>query len=258
MQPEEMRAAVYPDLAGRTVLISGGATGIGEALVRAFAAQGCHTAFVDIAEAPARRLVEELLADGLSVLFEPCDITDTTAYQSVIREISGRVGPITVLLNNAANDVRHGLDSLTSERFDELVAVNMKHAMFAAQAVVPDMQRAGGGSIINFGSVGWMMATAGYPVYAAAKASIHGMTRGLARELGPDGIRVNTLVPGWVMTEKQLRLWVDDSVKDLIAKSQCLSGQVLPEHIAQMALFLASDASSMCSAQNFVVDGGWV
>ena len=258
MSTGDARLAIYPDLAGRTVLISGGATGIGEALVRGFAGQGANTAFVDIDTGAGEKLRDELNEAGGRVSFEPCDIIDTAAYQTVIRRIADRLGPITVLVNNAANDTRHGLDTLSPERFDELVSVNLKHAMFAAQAVAPMMRKAGGGSIVNFGSVGWMMATAGYPVYAASKAAVHGMTRALARDLGGDGIRVNTLVPGWVMTDKQLRLWVDDAAKELIAKSQCLPGQVMPAHIAQMALFLASDASAMCAAQNFIVDGGWV
>lgn len=250
--------ASYPDLQGRTVLISGGASGIGQALVEAFAAQGANTAFVDIAVDAGLALEKSLKSQGHNVVFKPCDITDIRQYQLTIREFADQLGPITVLLNNAANDVRHSLDSLSSERFDELITVNLKHQMFAAQAVEPMMRQAGGGSIINFGSVGWMMATAGYPVYAASKAAVHGMTRSLARELGGAGIRVNTLVPGWVMTEKQLQMWVDDEAKALIKRSQCMPGSVLPEHIAQMALFLASDVSSMCSAQNFIVDGGWV
>ncbi|GGB93777.1 dehydrogenase [Marinobacterium zhoushanense] len=250
--------AIYPDLEGRSVLISGGATGIGQSLVEAFARQGAYTAFVDIDTEAGRVLEARLNADGYQTLFRPCDITEMRSYQSTIHEIADRQGPITVLINNAANDVRHSLDEIDYERFDELIAVNLKHQMFAAQAAAPMMRQAGRGSIVNFGSVGWMMATAGYPVYAASKAAVHGMTRGLARDLGADGIRVNTLVPGWVMTEKQLKLWVDDKARELIKRSQCLPGPLVPEHIAQMALFLASDASAMCTAQNFIVDGGWV
>lgn len=250
--------ALYPDLEGRTVLISGGATGIGKAVVEGFARQGARTAFVDLAEAAGQALEQQLRAEGCEAQFWCCDITDTVAYQQLIQQVAEEYGPITVLANNAANDVRHSLDGLGLEQFDALVSVNLKHAMFAAQAVAPMMRKAGGGSIINFGSVGWMMATAGYPVYAASKAAVHGMTRALARELGADHIRVNTLVPGWVMTEKQLQLWVDESARELIKRSQCLAGSVMSEDIADMALFLASDAASMCSAQNFIVDGGWV
>lgn len=250
--------AIYPDLKDKTVLISGGASGIGEFMVRAFAAQGAKVGFVDRAQSQGERLAALLNSQGLTVEFECCDITDEIGYRAAIGRFEQSLGPITVLVNNAANDVRHSLEEIDSQMFDQLIAVNFKHAFFAAKAVVPMMKEAGGGSIINLGSVGWMMASAGYPVYAASKAAAHGMTRGLARELGPSHIRVNTLVPGWVMTEKQLAMWVDDAARELIARSQCLPGSVMPEHIANMALFLASDASAMCSAQNFIVDGGWV
>ncbi len=250
--------AHYPDLKGRTVLISGGATGIGAALTEGFARQGAVACFVDLDRASGEALSARLSAEGFSAPFAPCDITDTAAYQAQIHAFAASHGPIRVLCNNAANDLRHSLEAVTPQMFDDLISVNLRHQLFAAQAVAPMMRALGGGSIINFGSVGWMMASGGYPVYAAAKAAIHGMTRGLARELGPDAIRVNTLVPGWVMTEKQLRLWVDDAARALIAKSQCLRGSVLPAHIANMALFLGSDVSAMCSAQNYIVDGGWV
>ncbi|KRP65793.1 SDR family NAD(P)-dependent oxidoreductase [Pseudomonas orientalis] len=250
--------ALYPDLKGKTVMISGGASGIGEFMVRAFAAQGAKVAFVDRAQSQGERLAALLNSKGHTVEFECCDITDEIGYRAAIGRFEHSLGPITVLVNNAANDVRHSLEEIDSDMFDRLIAVNLKHAFFAAKAVVPMMKHEGGGSIINLGSVGWMMASAGYPVYAASKAAAHGMTRGLARELGPHRIRINTLVPGWVMTEKQLSMWVDDAARELIARSQCLPGSVMPEHIANMALFLASDASAMCSAQNFIVDGGWV
>ena len=252
------RQAIYPDLKDKTVLISGGASGIGEFMVRAFAAQGAKVGFVDRAQSQGERLAALLNSKGHTVEFEWCDITDEIGYRAAIGRFEQSLGPITVLVNNAANDVRHSLEEIDSQMFDQLIAVNLKHAFFAAKAVVPMMKEAGGGSIINLGSVGWMMASAGYPVYAASKAAAHGMTRGLARELGPSYIRVNTLGPGGVMTEQQLAMWVDDAAKELIARSQCLPGNVMPEHIANMALFLASDASAMCSAQNFIVDGGWV
>lgn len=251
-------AALYPDLRRRSVLISGGATGIGEALVRAFAGQGARVAFVDLDREAGEALAEELCEDGAEILFQPVDITDSGRYQAAIRTAAERFGPITALLNNAANDQRHGIEQISPDRFDQIVSVNLKHAFVAAQAVAPMMRAAGGGAIVNFGSISWMMAGGGYPVYATCKAATHGLTRSLARDLGQDRIRVNTLVPGWVMTEKQLRLWVDDAAREQIARAQCLPGPLLPKHIAQMALFLASDASSMCSAQNFIVDGGWV
>lgn len=250
--------AVYADLEGKTVLISGGASGIGEALVCAFAQQGARVAFVDMAQSQGEALAARLSAQGHRVEFAHCDITDEAVYQAAIGRFAQTLGPITVLVNNAANDVRHSLEEVDAQAFDKLISVNLKHAFFASQAVVPMMKAAGAGSVINLGSIGWMMASSGYPVYAASKAATHGMTRALARELGPWRIRVNTLVPGWVMTEKQLAMWVDDAARELISRSQCLPGSVEPGHIAQMALFLASDASAMCSAQNFIVDGGWV
>ncbi|AEF56229.1 SDR family NAD(P)-dependent oxidoreductase [Marinomonas posidonica] len=253
-----LQSAIYPDLKDRSVFVSGGATGIGAAIVEAYAKQGAKTAFVDLDEKAGRQLAERLLKDGHCVRFDVCDITNIKDYQSKIRNAADAFGPISILLNNAANDVRHSLASLTEERFDELVGVNIKHAMFAAQTVAPMMKELGGGSIVNFGSVGWMMATAGYPTYGTSKAAMHGLTRSLARDLGAAGIRVNTLVPGWVMTEKQLRLWVDDAAEEKIKQGQCLAGKVLPEHVANMALFLGSNVAAMCSAQNFIVDGGWV
>lgn len=252
------QAALYPGLEGRSVLISGGASGIGEALVRAFAAQGARTAFVDLARKEGEALASELEAGGAEVLFSRCDVTDVAAYRAAIREAAEKHGPITALLNNAANDMRHGLEAVSSDRFDELVAVNFKHAYFAAQAVAPMMREAGGGAIVNFGSIAWMIPGAGYPVYAACKAAAHGMSRALAKDLGGDRIRVNTLAPGWTMTEKQLRLWVDDAAREEIARSQMLPDPLMPKHIADMALFLASDAAEMITAQQFIVDGGWV
>lgn len=248
---------VFTDLQGASVLISGGASGIGATLVECFARQGAKVSFVDVSSDEGSALETKLNEEGCSVLFRHCDITDTVAYQSVINEMAAIQGPMSVLVNNAANDVRHSLESITPDRFDDIIGVNIKHQLFAAQSVAPMMINHGFGSIINIGSFGWMIATSGYPVYATSKAAVHGLTRGLARELGPHRIRVNTLVPGWVMTDKQKRLWVDDTARELINKSQCLPDPLMPEHIAQMALFLASDASAMCSAQNFIVDGGW-
>ncbi|MGH1352826.1 MAG: SDR family NAD(P)-dependent oxidoreductase [Methyloligellaceae bacterium] len=249
---------IYPDLENRSVFISGGATGIGASIVKAFAEQKARVSFSDIEGRQGEALTKKLNDQGYNVCFYYCDITDCKKYQSVIEETATVSGPVSILINNAANDIRHSLSGLSSEQFDNLIAVNLKHAMFASQSVAPMMIKNGGGSIINFGSTGWMKGTSGYPVYAASKAATHGMTKGLARELGAHKIRVNTLAPGWVMTEKQKRLWVDDAAIDEISKGQCLPGDLLPEHIAQMALFLGSNASSMCSAQMFIVDGGWV
>lgn len=250
--------AIYPDLKDRAVFISGGATGIGEALVTAFSKQGARTAFVDIAVAEGHALSERLNKEGGETLFLPCDITDTRRYQQAIRDVSARFGAIHVLVNNAANDMRHTLADLTPDQFDAHIGVNLKHALFAIQVVIPIMKAEGGGSIINFGSVSWMIPQGGFPSYATAKSAVHGMTRTLARDYGKDRIRVNTLVPGWTITEKQKRLWLDAAGERAIAENQCLPDQVQPKYIANMALFLASDVSAMCTAQNFIVDGGWV
>lgn len=250
--------AQYPSLKGRPVLISGGATGIGEALVRNFAAQGAKVGFVDLAEAEGNALADELTAAGTTVAFRCCDITNIEAYRDAISGIEALHGPTLALVNNAANDTRHDWREVTPDYFDARVAVNLRHSFFAIQAVAPGMIAAGGGAIVNLGSIGWMKASGGYPVYASSKAAVHGMTRSFARDLGKHGIRVNTLVPGWVMTKRQLDLWVDAAANAEIDKGQCLAGRVLPDDIARMALFLAADDSRMCTAQNFVVDGGWV
>ncbi len=255
---EHMPSAIYPSLKDKPVLISGGASGIGEALVKAFAAQGAWVGFVDLLETEGAALAQELSALGQTVAFERCDITDTGQYQRAIKLFAETHGPCRVLLNNAANDTRHDWRTVTSDEFGRRMAVNLQHSFFAIQAVAPGMMAAGGGSIINFGSISWMLAQAGLPVYETAKAAVHGMTRSFARELGGHHIRVNTLVPGWVMTKRQLDLWVDDAANELMDKSQCLPGRVQPQDIAALALFLASDDARMCTAQNFIVDGGWV
>ncbi|QRF57466.1 SDR family NAD(P)-dependent oxidoreductase [Variovorax paradoxus] len=248
--------ARYPSLAQRTVFISGGASGIGEALVRAFHAQGAKVGFCDIDAAAGQALAGRLQGDH-PALFLPCDVTDTAALGATIDAVRSRFGPVGVLLNNAANDRRHEMADVTDEDFDRLVAVNLKHQFFAAQAVAPDMRALGGGSIVNFGSVSWMMKGRGYPVYQACKAAVRGLTRSLARDLGKQNIRVNTIVPGWVMTERQLRLWVKPESGAEIDTAQCLPGRVMGEDIAAMALFLAADDSRMCTAQDYVVDAGW-
>ena len=254
--PLSSYTARYPSLAGRTVFISGGASGIGETLVRAFHAQGARVGFCDLDGAAGRALADQLKA-GEAPLFVPCDVTDVAALGAAIGTVREHFGPIRVLLNNAANDRRHEMADVTSEDFDRLVAVNFKHQFFAAQAVADDMRSQGGGSIVNFGSISWMIKGAGYPVYQACKAAARGLTRSLARDLGKQNIRVNSIVPGWVMTERQLKLWVKPESGAEIDAAQCLPGRVMPADIAAMALFLAADDSRMCSAQDYVVDAGW-
>lgn len=249
--------ARYPSLQDRAVLITGGATGIGETLVDAFAAQGARVAFIDLAADAGHALAARLAGARHAPQFAAADLSDTDALRAAITALRERTGPFAVLLNNAANDRRHAVADTTPEFWDASVAVNLKHQFFAAQAVLDDMKALGGGSIVNFGSISWMLKQGGMPAYTASKAAVQGLTRCLARDVGPFNIRVNTLVPGWVMTEKQLRLWVTEETKVEIAKGQCINQPLMPGHIASMALFLAADDSAMCTAQDFVVDGGW-
>lgn len=250
MQPK----ASYPDLAGRSVFITGGGSGIGAALTEAFARQGSKVTFVDIAREASEALVAGLPGNPL---FIPCDIRDIAALRAAVEQARAAHGDITVLLNNAANDQRHRTEDVTPEFWDDRIAINQRPLFFAAQAVLPQMQRAGGGSIVNFGSVSWKLRQGGMAAYTMAKASVQGLTRSLARDYGKENIRANTLVPGWVMTERQLSHWVTPEAEKEIDAGQALAGRVRPQDIAEMALFLASDASRMCSAQEFVVDGGW-
>ena len=248
--------AHYPSLTDRTVLITGGATGIGATLVEQFAAQGARVGFIDIDTAGAA-LAERLAGARHAPLFVAADLTDVDALEAAIEAVRRRHGPIAALLNNAANDRRHRIEDTTPETWDAGIAVNLRHQFFAARSVAQDMRQIGGGSIVNFGSISWKLKQGGMPVYTTAKAAVQGLTRSLARDLGAFNIRVNTLVPGWVMTEKQLRLWVNDAARADIARGQCINRPLLAEDIARMALFLAADDSAMCTAQNFVVDGGW-
>jgi NAD(P)-dependent dehydrogenase (short-subunit alcohol dehydrogenase family) len=249
--------AIYPSLAGRTVLVTGGATGIGATLVEQFALQGAKVGFIDVDTASGRALEARLAGAQAPPCFVEADLTITAALVAAVGAIRDRLGPIAVLINNAANDQRHTMAETTPESWDAGIAVNLKHQFFTAQAVVPDMQRLGGGSIVNFGSVSWKLKLANLPVYSTSKAAVQGLTRSLARDLGAHRIRVNTIVPGWVMTDKQVRLWLDDAGRAELKRNQCIDSPLLPEHIARMALFLAADDSAMCTAQDFVVDGGW-
>ena len=249
--------AQYPSLTDKTVLVTGGATGIGGCLVEQFASQGAKVGFVDIDTAAGSALASALAGARHAPQFFGADLTDVAALEGAIEKVRQKFGPITALLNNAANDRRHSLDETTPEAWDAGIAVNLKHQFFAARNVAPDMRQAGGGAIVNFGSISWMLKQGGMPVYTTAKAAVQGLTRSLARDLGPFNIRVNTLVPGWVMTDKQVRLWIDDTARAEIKRGQCINRPLLAEHIAHMALFLAADDSAMCTAQDFVVDGGW-
>ncbi len=251
-------SARYPSLAERAVFVTGGGSGIGEAIVEGFAAQGARVAFVDIAAEASAALAERLQAQGLArPWWRACDVSDVAALQAAIADAAQELGDFHALVNNVASDDRHTLASITPAYYDERIAINQRAALFAMQAVAPGMQRLGGGAIVNLGSIGWQIKSADYPCYAIAKSSVNGLTRGTAASLGRDRIRVNTVTPGWVMTERQKRLWVTPEGEAEIDRNQCLPDRLQPQDIAAMVLFLASDDARMCTAQEFVVDGGW-
>jgi len=259
MKGDIENGAIYPSLKGRVTFITGGASGIGESLVEHFCAQGARVTFVDIAAEAAQALVERIKAKGHAVpRFIRCDLKQIDQLRTAIDETARRDGPIRALLSNAGNDDRHRTEDVTVEYWDDRMAVNLRHQFFAAQAVRPYMREAGGGSIVNFGSITWMVGDGDCPAYVTAKASITGLTRALAREFGPERIRVNCMVPGWIMTERQVKLWLTPEGERQIADRQCLPDRLYPPDIARMALFLAADDSRMCSSQHFIVDGGWV
>jgi D-xylose 1-dehydrogenase len=251
--------AVYPSLKDRVVFITGGGSGIGAGLVEHFCAQGAVVTFVDLAEEASRAVAEKIAAAGhRRPDFIPCDLREVERLQQAIEATRQRHGPVRVLVNNAGNDDRHQTEDVTVAYWDDRMAVNLRHQFFAAQAVRPQMKEAGGGSIINFGSITWMVGDADCPAYVTAKAAVTGMTRALAREFGPERIRVNCMLPGWVMTERQMRLWLTPEGERQIDERQCLPDRLHASDIARMALFLAADDSRMCTSQNFIVDGGWV
>jgi D-xylose 1-dehydrogenase len=249
--------AFYPSLKSMPVIVSGGASGIGEEIVRAFAAQDSKVGFVDIAADKGRRLEAELRAAGRTVRFVHCDITDVGAYKAAIAKLEEENGPTLALVNNAADDRRYTYDKITPEVWEWSIGVNLRHSFFAAQATAPGMIAAGRGSIINFGSIAWMIMLPELAPYSASKAAMHGMSRSLAKELGPHGVRVNTVVPGWIMTEKQLSQWVGPKELELVGQQQAMKGLLRPPDVARMVLFLAADDGRMLSGQVFVVDGGW-
>ncbi|SIP96489.1 NAD(P)-dependent dehydrogenase, short-chain alcohol dehydrogenase family [Janthinobacterium sp. TND4EL3] len=251
--------AKYGSLQGKRVFITGGGSGIGESLVAEFAAQGALVAFVDIAVEASEALCRRLAEAGMTApLFRHCDITDIASLQAVMAELAGKLGDFDILVNNAANDQRHQAQDVTLDYWNERIAINQRPMFFTCQAVFEGMKRRGGGSIINVSSISWHMKSGGYPVYATTKAAVVGLTRGLARDYGAHNIRVNTVTPGWVMTQRQIELWVDDAAEAEIKKSQCLPNKLMPQDIAAMVLFLASDDGAMCSSQEFIVDAGWV
>lgn len=250
------RFAIYPSLKDKIVTVTGGASGIGEDIVRAFAAQGSRVGFLDIDAGRGTALAEELSAAGATVAFSACDLRDIAALKAAIAGLADTLGPATVLVNNAARDDRHAWQDVTEEYYDERMATNLRHMFFAIQAAAPAMIAAGGGSIVNMGSNSWWEAGGGFPVYATAKAAVHGLTRTMARDLGNHRIRVNTVVPGWIMTERQKTLWVTPEGLDRQRARQCLPDLVEPVYVARMVVFLASDDAAMCTANNYMVEAG--
>lgn len=252
-------SAVYPDLKGRSVFVTGGASGIGAQIVRRFCGQRSKVAFVDISAGPGEELVDALAGEDLPrPLFIPCDLRDIEALRRAIAQAGAANGPITVLVNNAARDDRHAFATVTPEYWDERFAVNLKHQFFAAQAAYPMMKQAGGGSVINMGSTSWMVGQGGMAAYTAAKSAVLGLTRSLARDWGPDNIRVNSIAPGWIMTERQKTMWLTPEGEKELMTRQCLKRQLVPDDIARVVLFMASEASSAMTNQSYIVDGGWV
>jgi D-xylose 1-dehydrogenase len=250
--------ATYSELENRVVLVTGGGSGIGESIVREFARQRSRVAFLDNACGVSRALADGLTAEGFQVHFEPCDLRKVAALRSAIAAVRQRLGPIEVLINNAAHDERHASDTLTEQLWDDGIAINLKQQFFCAQAVLPDMQAAGSGSIVNMGSFSWILGQGGMAVYTASKSAILGLTRSLARDYGPHGVRVNAVAPGWIMTARQLEKWVTPEVEAEIMARQCLKRTLQPVDIARFVVFLASDEASACTNQHYIVDGGWV
>ena len=250
----EFAGVTYNSLRSKGVIVTGGATGIGSDIVRGFAGQGCSVGFLDREAAAGQALAQGL---GTHVHFEACDVTDVAALKATIARLSQRIGGVDVLVNNVANDQRHSIDKVTPEYFDERVAINLRPNFFAAQAVLPSMRARGGGAIVNLGSVSWKNKNLDLSVYATCKSAMSGFTRVLAKEVGRDHIRVNCVVPGWVMTERQVSLWLDEAGERAMDEHHCIPGRIVGADIANMVMFLAADTARMITAQEFVVDAGW-
>jgi NAD(P)-dependent dehydrogenase (short-subunit alcohol dehydrogenase family) len=253
---EQSMSAIYPSLRGKRVVVTGGGSGIGAGLVEAFVRQGAQVAFIDILQAESEALVERLSGVGDAPRFFACDLTDLAAVETTFAGIAAELGPVQVLVNNAANDDRHSLGEVTPGYWEQSLATNLRHHLFCAQAVVPGMKAAGGGAIVNFGSISWRLGLPDLVLYETAKAGIEGMTRALARELGPDGIRVTCVVPGNIKTPRQMK-WYTPEAEAGIVDAQCLKARIHPEHVASLVLFLASDDAAMCTGHEYWIDAGW-
>jgi NAD(P)-dependent dehydrogenase (short-subunit alcohol dehydrogenase family) len=251
-----MPHTVYPSLRNKRVVVTGGGSSIGAAIVESYARQGAQVFFLDIAEADSRALEKKLAEYPAPPRFFSCNLTDLAAVKAVFERIQ-QDGAIDVLVNNAANDDRHQIGDVTPAYWDDRIAVNLRHYFFCAQAVVPGMKAAGGGAILNLGSVSWHLALPDLAIYQTAKAGIEGMTRGLARDLGAHGIRVNCVVPGGVRTPRQIKLWHNPDEENRMLGQQCLKARVEPSDVAAMVLFLSSDDARMCTGHEYFVDAGW-
>jgi len=251
--------AIYPSLKGRRVLITGGATGIGEAFVTRFAEQGSKVAFLDIQDEAALLLTNRLRSNGcISPLFVHCDMTDIDAVNGSVESSIEALGGLDVLINNAGNDQRHTIEEVTVEFWDRTMAVNLRHQFFVTQACLPALKKSGAGSIINMSSIAWLIPSVGVPVYVTAKAGIVGLTCTLAHEVGKDNVRVNAILPGAIVTEKQRRLWLTPEYSAEVLANQALKRHLVPDEVVRLALFLAADDSSAITGQSHIVDGGWV
>ena len=250
--------ATYSDLAGKVVLVTGGASGIGEAIVRRFAEQKSIVVFFDVKVEEGTRLAGVLSDRGLRAHFLNVDLTDVAALRAGVSDARKAYGPINVLINNAAHDERHATEDMTSEYWDDRIAVNLKHSFFAAQAVLPDMKEAMAGAIVNFSSISWIAGQGGMAAYTASKSGMLGLTRSLARDYGPYNIRVNAIAPGWIMTQRQIEKWLTPEGEAELMRRQCLKRKLIPDEIAKFTVFLASEEASACTAQHYIVDGGWV
>lgn len=252
----QLATAVYPSLDGKRVVITGGASGIGAGLVEAFVAQGAEVAFLDILDSDANALFQKFADLPKPPRYFRCDLTDLGALQQTLRRVTQEIGPVQILVNNAANDDRHSLADVTPEYWEQRMNVNLRHQLFCAREVAPAMKAAGAGAIINFGSISWHLGLPDLVLYEMAKAAIEGMTRALARELGPDGVRVTCVVPGNVKTPRQEK-WYTPEGEQKILDAQCLKGRIQPSDVASLVLFLASDDANMCTGHEYWIDAGW-
>jgi NAD(P)-dependent dehydrogenase (short-subunit alcohol dehydrogenase family) len=250
--------ATYPSLRDRTVLITGGATGIGASLVEAFAHQGSQVIFLDVQDEAAHTLIARLKPESHTPAYYHCDLTDPTALQRCVEAVLSQFPAIDVLINNAANDTRHTTESVTPELWDQFIGVNLKHQFFLTQAIAPGMKLRQRGSIINMSSIAWMISATQFPVYVAAKAAIVGLTHSFAHELGPHNIRVNSILPGAILTERQKQLWFTEAYSAAVLSRQALKRHLQPEEVARLALFLSADDSSAITNQTHIIDGGFV